>query len=112
MSGWKFEILADVRVQTHYITIMDCLSVRIYLMVETHGLGSIPVQGIACGQGTVPHDGMCQQFGLLFDDFCGILFTFPDQYDCVPDPCYLFETRHGAFIAFSQCIPTHGFEVA
>jgi hypothetical protein len=50
MNHWvpygKFKVVTDVRIQAHYITVLNALT-RTYLVVEAHGLGSIPVQNVS-----------------------------------------------------------------
>jgi len=58
----KLEILAYVRVEAHDVDILNGLILPC-LVVDTHGLGSTPVQGIMGTQRTLLHNGMSEQFG-------------------------------------------------
>jgi hypothetical protein len=42
----EFKVLTDVRIQAHYITVLNGLTLT-YLVVETHRLGSTPVQSVS-----------------------------------------------------------------
>jgi len=69
MNDWmiygELEILADMRVQTHYVTILDRLIFLMYRIVEAHGFGSTPVHSFSVDQGRVSNYGMGEQFGFL-----------------------------------------------
>jgi hypothetical protein len=53
MTYGELEVVADIRVQTHNVTILDRLIFLPYLIVEAHGFGSSPVQSISGYQGRV-----------------------------------------------------------
>ena len=57
MSNRKLVIIADLGTQTHDIAILIRF-ILLYLMMETHGLGSISIQCISSFKGTVLHYGM------------------------------------------------------
>jgi hypothetical protein len=42
----KFKVHTDVRIQVHYIIVLDGLTLT-YLVVEPHGLGSTPVRSVS-----------------------------------------------------------------
>ena len=58
----ELEILAYVRVEFHDIDILNGLILPC-LIVETHCLGSTPVQGITFTQRTLLYYGLSEQFG-------------------------------------------------
>ena len=82
MADWKLEILANVRVETHDIHILDSFIFSNFI-VETHGLRPTPVQGITGTQWTLSHKRMREQFGFL------LKFTFPLHFDLIARSSYL-----------------------
>ena len=57
MADWKLVILADIWMQTHDISILNCL-ILIYLMMKAHGLGPATKKRLPSIKRTVLHDGM------------------------------------------------------
>jgi len=92
MTNGELEILAYVRVEARDIDILHGL-ILLCLIVETHGLGSTPVQGNTGTQRTLLLYGMS-------GPPCIVKLTFPLDLDQVSSSCYLFETPYGLLITF------------
>ena len=69
IANGELEVLAEVRIAANNIAIFYRL-IFAYLIMETHGFSSTPIQSISSFQGTVPDDWMSQEFGFLFNNLC------------------------------------------
>jgi hypothetical protein len=63
MANEELEILADVWVERHHVSILYSLTLC-SLIVKPHGFVSTPVQGVPLIKKFVQHDGLCLQFGV------------------------------------------------
>ena len=103
MSYWKLIILADVRIQAHNVKILNCFFL-LYLMMETHVLGSIPIQcnssfkGLCCTMGCVSNSGFCLTIFQASNSHSHCTFYL------ISCACYLLDSRHGTFIGLTGCL--------
>ena len=107
----ELEIFTDVRVQAHDVDILDSLILACFIM-ETHGLGSTPVQGISSIQRALFYYRMCEQLGFLFHYSRGVNFALPSYSDLISCLCYLLESCHHAFMTIGQSLATRRANVS
>ena len=92
MTNGELEVLAYVWVEAYDIDILNGLILPC-LIVETHSLGSSPVQDIT----------VTQRVLLLYrmrGTSCIVKLTFPLDFDQVSRSRYLLKTPHGSLITF------------
>jgi len=81
LREWSGDVIfTDVGVETHYVAVLYRLLTLFDFVVQTHGLGSTPVQSITSVHRRVSVNGMCSQivgdsyelaFPLYFDSIAG-----------------------------------------
>ena len=64
---WELEIFADVGVEAHFVAVLYRLLTLFDFVVQTHGLGSAPVQSVTSVHRRVSDNGMCSQ--IVSDSF-------------------------------------------
>jgi len=92
MTYGELEVLADIRVQTPYVTILDRIIFLPYIIVEAHGFGSTPVHSISGDVGRVSDYGMCEQFRFLLRYLDFVVLAFPLNLNKLSCPSYLFDS--------------------
>ena len=85
---WELKVLAYVWVETYGIDILNGFILPRFT-VETHGLGSITVQGTTGAHRTLLYYRMREKFCFLFHITRLVKVAFPFQLDQIPQSGYL-----------------------